>query len=129
MKKLFILLACLVCFSSTGICSTTSTDRETKISVFVTRGGRPLPRPRSVTAEAIEASIDAEAALLYITFNESFGKVNITVKNSMGIAVSAYNCDSTTEPMVVMSVPVTEDSYSLSITGSAVEAYGYYTIE
>lgn len=47
----------------------------------------------------------------------------------MGIAVSAYNCDSTTEPMVVMSVPVTEDSYSLSITGSAVEAYGYYTIE
>jgi len=130
MKKLFILLALASAFCWEPFhSSATAATRDQKISIYIGTGGKPLPRPRSITQESIDAMLDGETGLLYIAFNEQFGKVNISVKNSMGLTVGAYNCDTAVESMAVINVPTTEDSYTISILGNDVEAYGYYDIQ
>ena len=126
MKKLLIGIALLLCMGLDGFC-TTGTDRDTKISIVIITGGRPLPRPRS--KDAIQISVNQETGLLYALFDESFGVVSISVKNSMGITVASTQCDTSVESGAVLSVPTTADSYTLTIVGNDLEMVGYYDLE
>lgn len=129
MKKLLIGIALLLCMGLDGFCgeSLFLDSTETHIRIAVT-GGRPRPRPRSETREAIEASVSKDG-LLCVSFDESFGVVTVSVKNSMGITVASTQCDTSIEPGTVLNVPTTADSYMLTIVGSEIEAVGYYDFE
>lgn len=131
MKKLLIGIALLLCMGLDGFCVDNAvTDpslSETQIKIAVT-GGRPRPRPRSETRDVIEASVSKDG-LLYVSFDESFGVVTVSVKNSMGITVASTQCDTSIEPGTVLNVPTTADSYMLTIVGSEIEAVGYYDFE
>lgn len=131
MKKLLIGIALLLCMGLDGYCMVGSDNdnptKETYILIAIT-GGRPRPRPRSETREAIEASVSKDG-LLYVSFDESFGVVTVSVKNSMGITVASTQCDTSIEPGTVLNVPTTADSYMLTIVGSEIEAVGYYDFE
>lgn len=126
MKKLLIGIALLLCMGLDGF-SMTESDRDTKISIVIITGGRPLPRPRS--NDAIQSYVNQEAGLLSVEFGESYGIVTVSVKNSMGITVASTQCDTSIEPGTVLNVPTTADSYMLTIVGSEIEAVGYYDFE
>lgn len=126
MKKLLIGIALLLCMGLDGF-SMTESDRDTKISIVIITGGKPLPRPRS--NDAIQSSVNQETGLLSVEFDESYGIVTVSVKNSMGITVASTQCDTSIEPGTVLNVPTTADSYMLTIVGSEIEAVGYYDFE
>lgn len=132
MKKLLICIALLLCMGLDGFClETVATDptlTETQIKIAVT-GGRPRPRPRSEDRDAIEVSVNKDLGLLYVLFDESFGVVSISVKNSMGITVASTQCDTSIETGTVLSVPTTADSYMFTLVGTDIEVVGYYDLE
>lgn len=129
MKKLLIGIALLFCCGLDGFCvgNTFDDSTETHIRIAVT-GGRPRPRPRSVTDESIEIFMNKDYGMLTVLFNEDFGTVIISVKNSMGITVAATQCDTTQETAAYLNVPTAEDTYMLTIVGSEIEAVGYYDL-
>ncbi|WP_297606286.1 hypothetical protein [uncultured Alistipes sp.] len=132
MKKLLIGIALLLSVGTEGFCNGSITDdptlSSTQIKIAVT-GGRPRPRPRGEDRDAIEVTVDKNIGLLYALFDESFGVVSISVKNSMGITVASTQCDTSIESGAVLSVPTTADSYTLTIVGNDLEMVGYYDLE
>ena len=130
MKKLLIGIALLWCMGLAGFCceNLLMDSTETHIKIAVT-GGRPRPRPRGEDRDAIEVTVDKNIGLLYALFDESFGVVSISVKNSMGITVASTQCDTSIESGAVLSVPTTADSYTLTIVGNDLEMVGYYDLE
>lgn len=132
MKKLLIGIALLLCMGLDGFClenvASDPTLTETQIRIALI-GGRPRPRPRSEDRDAIEVSVDKNMGFLYVLFDESFGVVSISVKNSMGITVASTQCDTSIETGAMLSVPTTADSYMLTIVGSDLEVVGYYDLE
>lgn len=130
MKKLLIGVALLLCMGLDGFCGENlfMDSTETHIRIAVT-GGRPRPRPRGEDRDAIEVSVDKNMGFLYVLFDESFGVVSISVKNSMGITVASTQCDTSIETSAMLSVPTTADSYMLTIVGNDLEVVGYYDLE
>lgn len=132
MKKLLIGIALLLCMGLDGFCSAgTKIDdpkQETYIRILIT-GDRPRPRPRGEDRDAIEVSVDKNMGFLYVLFDESFGVVSISVKNSMGITVASTQCDTSIETSAMLSIPTTADSYMLTIVGNDLEVVGYYDLE
>lgn len=126
MKKLLIGIALLLCMGLDGF-GMTESDRDTKISIVIISGGRPLPRPRS--KDAIQISVNQEVGLLSVLFDEPYGIVTISVKNSMGITVASTQCDTSIETSAMLSIPTTADSYMLTIVGNDLEVVGYYDLE
>lgn len=120
-----------MCMGLDGFCLNmpANVDEDTKISIVIISGGKPLPRPRDVSRDAIEISVNKTTGLLCVLFDESFGVVNISVKNSMGITVASTQCDTSIETGAVLSVPTTADTYELSIVGDDLEVVGYYDLE
>ena len=121
-----------MCMGLDGYCMSENTcdnpTKDTYIQIAVT-GGRPRPRPRGEDRDAIEVTVDKNIGLLYALFDESFGVVSISVKNSMGITVASTQCDTSIESGAVLSVPTTADSYTLTIVGNDLEMVGYYDLE
>lgn len=128
MKKLLVLIIAALCCWTEGICNGPSRSETKDVYIQVTKiGGGLNPHPRSVLPY-IEAEVDAMAGQLVMYFNYELGKVTVNVKNSMGQVVSRYSCDTDMEPMAVIIIPTADDSYSVSITGENIEAYGNYDI-
>lgn len=130
MKKLLIGVALLLCMGLDAFCGENlfMDSTETHIRIAVT-GGRPRPRPRSEDRDAIEVSVNKDLGLLYVLFDESFGVVSISVKNSMGITVASTQCDTSIETGTVLNVPTTADSYMFTLVGTDIEVVGYYDLE
>lgn len=132
MKKLLIGIALLLCtgLDGFGMVGDNIDDptKETYIRIAIT-GGRPRPRPRGEDRDAIEVSVDKNMGFLYVLFDESFGVVSISVKNSMGITVASTQCDTSIETSAMLSIPTTADSYMLTIVGNDLEVVGYYDLE
>lgn len=133
MKKVFLLFVALLVLGE-GICSINASAsqngksvREIRIEVLVIGGGKPRPRPRSLLP-VIGAELDLMTNQLFLEFNEAVGRVTISVKSSMGQVVSSYSCDTKIEPFAIMGIPDYADSYTISIIGVEIEAFGYYEI-
>lgn len=67
--------------------------------------------------------------LLSVLFDEPYGIVTISVKNSMGITVASTQCDTSIEMGTVLNIPTTADSYMLTLVGEDLEVVGYYDLE
>ena len=127
MKKIFaVLFVCMSLFEFVCASQHTATQKpSTDIKIVVIGGGTPRPRPRSMI-EPITAELDGN--MLFISFQESLGKVSIQVQNSFGQVVSSCSVDTTYEPMVMMNVPTNEDYYTIHIVGDLFETYGEYNL-
>lgn len=130
MKKLLVLIIAALCCWTEGMCEMSTSKggtRAQEVKIYVSDITVSRPRPRS-GLPIIEAEVDAMAGQLVMYFNYELGKVTVNVKNSMGQVVSRYCCDTDMEPMAVIIIPTADDSYSVSITGENIEAYGNYDI-
>lgn len=139
MKKIITLCIAFLSFYVDGACNSNllsfsygirngkQTTREIRIDILTIGGGKPRPRPRSIQAE-IEAELDLNANQLFVEFNEVFGRVTIQVNNSVGQVVSSYSCDTGIEPIAFMGISDYADTYTITIIGEEIEAYGYYEI-
>lgn len=139
MKKIVVLLILLLTICGDGVCNHISfsasdiagdgsrTVIDIPIDIVTIGGGKPRPRPRSLLP-VIEAELDLSVNQLFLVFNETVGKVTVTVKNSIGQVVSSCSFDTSFESMVVIGVTDTPDSYTICIEGDQIEASGYYDI-
>lgn len=127
MKKIIVLFVAVCCCIG-GICIGSPRDNSNKdVYIQIVKTGGLSPRPRTAQP-LIEAEADVLAGQLLLYFNYEMGKVAIDVKNSIGVVVSHYSCDTDMEPMAVMNIPTDADNYTITITGPNVEAYGNYAI-
>lgn len=133
MKKFPILFFVAILFITDGVCNINfastrhPSNRDVYIKVLVIGGGKPRPRPRS-NQLLIVAELDLMTKQLIIEFNENMGRVNIQVLNSLGQAINSYSCNTDVDPIAILGITDNADSYSISIIGEEVEAYGNYEI-
>lgn len=127
MKKFFaFLFVCMSLFEFVCASQHTAPQKPSTDIKIVIGSGTPRPRPRSIISDPITAELDGN--MLFISFQESVGKVSIQVQNSFGQVVSSCSVDTTYEPMVMMNVPTNEDYYTIRIIGDQFEAYGEYNL-
>lgn len=126
MKKFFaFLFVCMSLFEFVCASQHTATQKPSTDIKIVIGSGTPRPRPKSISAP-ITAELDGN--MLFISFQESVGKVSIQVQNSFGQVVASCNVDTIYEPMVMLNVPTNEDYYTIHIVGDQFEAYGAYNL-
>ena len=63
--------------------------------------------------------------MLELSFNEEVGNVTVYVLNGMNQCIASYNCNTTIESIVYMTVNMSEgDIYTIQIVGSNYEGIG-----
>ena len=132
MKKTFLYVVILLSglFISSGEASAVSIalqDSETEeiyIRDVKRLGGKGTGQTRSAEA-TVAAWYDPAGSMLELSFNEEVGNVTVYVLNGMNQCIASYNCNTTIETIVYMTVNMSEgDIYTIQIVGSNYEGIG-----
>lgn len=134
MKKSFLFVFVAILLSGlffagdvASAASITLQDSETEeiyIRDVKRRGGKETGQTRSAEA-TVAAWYDPAGSLLELSFNEEVGNVTVYVLNGMNQCIASYNCNTTIESIVYMTVNMSEgDIYTIQIVGSNYEGIG-----
>lgn len=122
MKKITLAVLFLLTFGCLSHAQVFSHVSEKQIMITdVIHNEKPL-KPRSV--KPVDAYIHFDFEEIEVNFNDDLEKVVVVIQDQTGQEVCSYCCDTNTEPVVSLPLPMTDGAYTLRIVGDTYEGVG-----
>lgn len=86
---------------------------------------RPI-KPRSV--KPVEAYINYDFEEIEVNFNDDLEKVVVVIQDQTGQEFCSYCCDTNSEPVVSLPLPISEGAYTLRVMGETYEGEGVFDL-
>ncbi|WP_147638026.1 DUF3244 domain-containing protein [Alistipes sp.] len=125
MKKIFLLLVLLVfTFPIKSQVFTRVSVKQIQITDVI--NNEKHFKPRSV--KPVEAYINYDFEEIEVNFNDDLEKVVVVIQDQTGQEVCSYCCDTNSEPVVSLPLPISEGAYTLRVMGETYEGEGVFDL-